>query len=228
MSTSARRLVDPPHLALPEEPPPLALGGREGAEDLDGQGVGSDVRSVLGGHHAHERVREQVDQLERALAREGIELEVPEPPLPEGANQLVKGVAARQADAGAVGGDLLEIAGGGRPEILLQLSRLAERDHDGVPQPEALDEGRLEPRPLRQLDLDPDQALGEGALQEPRHLGGREPELAGDLVLVPLGPVVELHAPHHLPDLVRLDAALTPHGPSCKNFQSMNERLDFA
>ena len=211
MSTFARRLVDPPDLALLEQPPPLPLGGGERADDLDGQGIGADVRPVLGGHHPHQRVREEVHQLERALAGQGVDLEVAEPPLAERADQLVERVAAGQAHARPVGRDLLEVAGGRRPEILLQLARLAQRDHDRVSEPEALHQSRLQARPLRQLDLDTHQPLGERPLQEARHLGGGEAQLAGDLVLVPLGAVVELHAPDHLPDLVRLSPALSPH-----------------
>ena len=201
------RLVDPSDLALLEKTAALALGGGKGAQDLDGQGIRADMRAVLGGHHADQRVREQVHELEGALARQGIDLQIAEPPLAQGADQLVERVTARESDPRAVGRHLLEVAGGGRPQVLLQLPHLAEGDHDRVPQLEAFHEGHLQTRPLRQLDLDPDQAIREGALQQPRHLGGREAQLAGDLLLVPLSAVVELHAPHHLADLVPLGAS---------------------
>jgi hypothetical protein len=132
----------------------------------------------------------------------------------ERVNRVVQGVPAGEPDPHAVGRHLLEVAGGGHSEVLLEVPGLAVRHDHRVPEVEALHERRLEPRPLGQLDLDPDDALGKRPLEEARNLRGGHPELAGDLVLVALGPIIELHAAHHLAELVLADRLPSWHSPT--------------
>src|SRR3989442_1704239 len=112
------RLVDPPDLRIAHEPPAEPLHLAERREVLDGQGVGRDVGAVLGRHHADQRVRKQIDQPQRALAREGVERQVAEAAVPEVADHLIEREAAAQADPHAVRGHLLEVGSGRQADLL--------------------------------------------------------------------------------------------------------------
>ena len=94
-----RGLVDASDGRIAQESPPLALDLGEREKVLHRQRPGVHVRPVLRRHHAHERVREQVDQLERALAGERVEGEVAEPTLVELTDRLVEREPAREAHA---------------------------------------------------------------------------------------------------------------------------------
>ena len=61
-------LEDRADLRIAQQAPALALDLAQRDQVLHGQGVGPHVGAVLGRHHADQRVGEEVDELERALA----------------------------------------------------------------------------------------------------------------------------------------------------------------
>jgi len=158
------------------------------------------VGPVLGRHHPDQRVRREVHHLERALARERVEGEVTEPSLPQLTDRLVEGEPARQPHADPVGRDLLEVGGRGGAELLLQVAAPAGRHDYRLAQAERFGERRLELLGPRQVELDPDEALVVGALEEPRDRRRRDAERPGDLLLRPRLAVVELEASDHQPE----------------------------
>src|SRR5206468_2246153 len=102
-------VVDRAHLGVAQQAPALALDRLEREQVLDGQGVGAHVRPVLGGHHADERVGEDVDELERALAGQRIERQVAEAALAQRVDRVAEREPARQPEPHAVLGDPLEV-----------------------------------------------------------------------------------------------------------------------
>src|SRR5499425_948504 len=170
---------------------------------LHGERPGVNVRPVLRGHHADQRVREQVDELERALAREWVEGQVAEPPLVELADRLVEREPAREPHAPPVGGDLLEVGRRRGAELLLHVAAPSGRDDDRVAQAEALDQPGLELLATRQIELDADEPLVERALEQARHRGRRHAERGGDVLLALALTIVELEAVDRLPELAR-------------------------
>src|SRR5207245_1475740 len=86
-----------------------------------------------------------VDELQRALARQRIEREVTETPLVEGADRLVEREAAGDADASAVVGDLFEVGGRGHAELFSDVGSSARAHHHRIAQPEALGRIFLQP-----------------------------------------------------------------------------------
>ena len=121
-----RRLEDRADLGITQQAPALALDLAQREQVLHGQRVRLHVRPVLGRHHPDQRVGEEVDQLERALARQGIEGEVAEATLAQRADRLVEREPTRQADAHAVAGDLLEVGGGRRAQLGLDVAAAPE------------------------------------------------------------------------------------------------------
>src|SRR2546428_234078 len=178
-------LVDRPDLGVAEEPAPLPLDLAERQEVLHGQRVRAHVGPVLGRHHPDQRVRGEVHHLERALTRERVEGEVAEPSLPQLADRLVKGEPAREPYADPVGRDLLEVGGRGVAELLLHICAPARRHDHRLAQAERFGERRLQLLGARQVELDPDEALVVGALEEPPDRRRRDAERPGDLFLRP-------------------------------------------
>jgi hypothetical protein len=170
---------------------------------LDRQRPGLHVRPVLRSHHAHQGIREQIDQLERALAGQGIEGEVAEAALVELADRLVEREAAREPHAQAVGGDLLEIRCGGGAQLFLDVTAPASRHDDRVAQPEALDQPGLELLAPGQIELDAHETLVERPLEQPRHRRRRHAQRIRDVLLALALTVVELQTVDRLPELAR-------------------------
>ncbi len=196
-------LVDATDRRIAQEPPPLALDLAQRQQVLHRQRPGVHVRPVLRRHHAHQGVREQVDELERALAGQRVEGQVAKPSLVQLTDRLIQREPAREPHAQAVGGDLLEVGRRGGAQLFLDVAASAGRDDDGVAQTEALDQSGLELLAPRQIELDAHEALVERALEQPRHRRGRDAERAGDVLLALLLAVVELEAVHRLPKLAR-------------------------
>ena len=196
-------LEDRADLGIAQQPPPLALDLAQREQVLHGQGVGPHVGAVLGRHHADQRVGEEIDQLQRALAGQGIEREVAEAPLAQGPDGLVEGEAAREPDAHAVAGDLLEVGGGRRAQLGLEIAPAAAHDHDGLAQSEGLGQRRLQRLGAGQIELDPHEPLVHGPLEQPRHGGRRHAQRLGDVLLAAGLPVVELQALHQQAQLAR-------------------------
>ena len=177
------RLVDPPDRRVAQEPPPLALDLAQRQEVLHRQRPRVNVRAILRGHHPDERIREQVHELERALAGQRVEGQIPKATLVELADRLVEREPAREPDAQAVGGDLLEIRRRGGAELFLHVAAAAGGDDDGVAQAEALDQPGLELLAARQIELDADESFVERALEQARHGRRRDAQRAGDVLL---------------------------------------------
>src|SRR5262249_31629770 len=119
------------------------------------------------------------------------------------ADRLVEGEAAGDADAPAVGGDLLEVGGGGAAELLLPVAPAAGGHHDRVAEAELLHQPRFELLAAGEIELDPNEPFVHRALEQPRDRRGRDAERAGEVLLAPALAVVELEAGHRLPQLAR-------------------------
>src|SRR3989454_7647025 len=114
------------------------------------------------------------------------------PIFPQLTDRLVEGEPAREPYADPVGRDLLEVGGRGGAELLLQIGAPARRHDHRLAQAERFGERRLELLGARQVELDPDEALVVGALEEPRDRRRRDAERPGDRFLRPRLAVVEL------------------------------------
>ena len=196
-------LEDRADLAVAQQAAALALDLAERHQVLDGQRVGADVGPILGRHHADQRVGEEVDELQGALARQRVQRQVAQAPLPQGPDGLIEREAARQPDPHAVARDLLEEGRGRRPQLGLEVAPTAGDHHHRLPQPVGLGEPRLQALGAGKIQLDPDEPLVEGALEQPGDRGRRHPERARDVLLAAGLPVVQLQALHHEPDFPR-------------------------
>ena len=170
---------------------------------LYGQGVGPHVRPVLGRHHADERVGEDVDELERALARQRVEREIAEAALAQRVDRVIEREPAREPDAHAVLGDLLEIGGGRRPQLGAQVAAPARRHHHRLAQPVRLHQPGLQLLGAGEVQLHAHEPVVHRALEQARDGGRRHAEGDRDVLLAAALLVVELQALDHLAGLAR-------------------------